>query len=274
MSKNDQTVLLEIARAVIEIRGLDWRLASALSKKYETFVSSKQATLRAQIDWQDIPENLANVDPVWSGSLERLEMSWPMAGRATRVQGWYAASAEYGQLTIAAFDPRPAIELFLRGLVAIHCHTQGGVYLHGAGVIDHQSSGRVFFGPSGAGKTTAARLSSPRKILNDDLLCLIPDDDAWTLYSTPFRNPTQNPASPGQARLKGLYRLVQAKTAALRPMSGSDAFAELLASVPILPGLPGAAMMVMPHVDSLLNSAPAYWLDFALDNTFWSLLES
>ena len=70
----------------------------------------------------------------------------------------------------AAFEE---VEYFLRVIYALLVFQAGGLLFHAAGIV-RDGQCYLFFGHSGSGKTTVARLSSTDLVLNDDLVVLIP----------------------------------------------------------------------------------------------------
>jgi len=66
------------------------------------------------------------------------------------------------------------------------CHQLGGLSIHGAaGVVNHK--GWLMPGPSGTGKSTAARFGGFERVIGDERILLLPCiDTGWQLVSTPF----------------------------------------------------------------------------------------
>ena len=158
------------------------------------------------------------------------------------------------QICTRAGHPFEDIDYFLRVAYALLAFRAGGILFHGAGII-HQGKGYLFFGHSGVGKTTVARLSTGDRILNDDLVILMPpiallapeslpclgealtsriNPQAWSIHSTPFWNPTQVKPSQLSVDLAAMFHLVQDQRVYLEPLSRGQALAELVASVPVI----------------------------------------
>jgi hypothetical protein len=135
----------------------------------------------------------------------------------------------------------------------------------------------VFFGHSGSGKTTVARLSSDAVVLNDDLLLLMPSEhrQGWTVYSTPFWNPTQvSPAGSLSAPLADMFRLVQDQTVYQEEMEPGQALAELVTSVPVIPADPTRLVSLLERGNRLVSSVPIFKLHFLPDASFWDVITS
>ena len=131
----------------------------------------------------------------------------------------------------------------------------------------------VLSGFLGAGKTTVARHSPDDLVLNDDLVLLMPRDNRWFAYATPFTNPTQiAPRGPFCAPLALVCRLIQARQVSLVHMSPGAAMAEVLASVPLLATEPLYATQLLERIEALITAVPIYWLHFLPDSSFWDVV--
>jgi hypothetical protein len=136
----------------------------------------------------------------------------------------------------------------------------------------------LFFGHSGSGKTTVARVSRDDIVLNDDLLLLIPGNSGenrkirWIANATPFWNPTQVSPSNHSGPVVGLYRLVQDIEVYLEPMGAGQALAELISNIPVIPDDPSRIEILLNRVNEFLESVPAYRLHFLPDDSFWNVI--
>lgn len=148
-----------------------------------------------------------------------------------------------------------------------------GLALHGAGVR-RNGSAWVFTGVSGAGKTTASRLSAPAEGLGDDFAVLIPTDRGWAAAALPFDNLETAPKDPvrGLTPLAGVFRLFQAAEHRLERPSGVLAQASILACTAFPWALPDLADRAGDAVARLAASGLFGHLHFAQDSGFWSLL--
>jgi hypothetical protein len=90
-----------------------------------------------------------------------------------------------GLLTISNHRPLDDMEYFVRVAYALLAFQAGGLMLHAAGIV-RRDRAYLFFGPSGSGKSTTAKNSANDLILNDDLIVLMPDQQRWLAYATPF----------------------------------------------------------------------------------------
>jgi hypothetical protein len=161
---------------------------------------------------------------------------------------------------------------------------EGAVLVHAAALAVGER-GYVFYGPSGAGKTTVSRLSLGRAdLLSDDQALLSLEGEQVLLSATPFRggerlHPHRHEkaiAGPNRNRtvpLAGLFRLVQAERLALAELSPSRQLASLLSAVPVFPGEPYNNARLMATLSGVIERVPAQELHFLPDAGFWDLLE-
>jgi hypothetical protein len=162
-----------------------------------------------------------------------------------------------------------------RLLVAYRLLAGGGVVLHSAGVVD-DSGAWVFFGRSGAGKTTLSRLAQARgrRILSDDLNALERDGSQIRVSRIPFAGDlAAEPRGPETHALRGLCRLEQASANAVRSLPAGEAVASLLACAPFVNHDPHRLGALTEALAQLVELAPTRVLAFALDGDFWPALE-
>lgn len=165
-------------------------------------------------------------------------------------------------------------ENFLRVLVAWACLARGGLLLHASGVI-RNGKGYVFFGRSGAGKTTVTRLSGDATVLSDDLVIVAPRGGRFWVYGVPFRGTmVEAPRTNAAAPLGGLFALDKAPAHRVVEMAPVYAVAQLAACVPFVMGQATAAAQTLAICAALAAKAPVRMLHFLPDAGFWNLVES
>lgn len=174
-------------------------------------------------------------------------------------------------------------ENFLRVLTSYRLLEIGGVMLHSAGV---ESRGRawVFFGRSGAGKTTLSRksLEAGRRVLSDDINAVRPTSgptgDRLVVERMPFAGDLGRTGTPGEAYpLAGLCRLEQSSDPttgiSLRPLEPAPAIAALTACAPFVNLDPHRADGLARHLERLLAEVPCRVLVSTLEGDVWPELE-
>ncbi len=186
--------------------------------------------------------------------------------------GYVDEAAGVAYLEFSSPYPQEEIEYFIRVIVALLAYQSNGIMFHAAGIA-RRGRAYLFFGHSGSGKTTVSRLSQNDKVLNDDLVLLMPGALGWVAYATPFWNPTQVQPSPCSAPVTGLYRLVQDRQVYLEPMGSGQALAELVSNVPVIPVDAARSLGLLAIGRRLLAQVPAYRLHFLPDDSFWQVVD-
>ncbi|HEY0703866.1 MAG TPA: hypothetical protein VGD60_13950 [Candidatus Acidoferrales bacterium] len=132
----------------------------------------------------------------------------------------------------SANDVVNPLEYPLDELLWIHRLSQGeGVEVHGCGVIAPDGRGLLLTGHSGAGKSTSSRLWSKIKgarVLSDDRIILRRENGRVWMYGTPWHGDA-GIAEADRWPLDGIFVLAQAPSNSLRPLSRTEASAELYA---------------------------------------------
>ncbi len=244
-------------------------LAAALARRYADFATPGEPHCRVEVTLQ-VSEGDA---PVLPGDALRWDAEGNLHFAASDYQGWISPAEGRARLHLAASNPVEGADYFLRVVYALLAFRAGGVLFHAAAVV-RDGRAFLFFGPSGSGKTTVSALSSAYRVLNDDLVLLLPHGDAWYAYATPFWNPTQVRPSPGHAPVHVLLRLMQSPRLYAEPLRGATAQAEFLACLPVLPTNAAFVPALLSVGRALLQRVPMYRLYFPKDDTFWTLVDT
>lgn len=261
-----EAVTLSIGGLAVRVTADDARLAHALRVRWRPYLSARPPAWQVTVTWT-AAETPAGTD------FPRLRWHTPALACLERadVRARFDLPAARATVALRTRDPWPRLEYALRVVYALLAFQRGGVLFHGAG-LQVAERGVVLFGPSGIGKSTAAR-NAPTAVLNDDLVLLLPGNGGWQVGATPFTNPSQvSPTTAGRLPLAALCRLVQSPEVALEPLSGAAALAHLLACVPVLPAEPHLAADLLPRLRALLRAVPVYTLRLRADGEYWEVL--
>ena len=266
---NPEQVYLSIGGIGLELQSHSTNLLRAIASHYAAFVGVGDLPGKIQVTIYWKKEN-RSTQP-FLPAVEFLGQN--ILFTASGCRGTYAISQGMAELFLDVQDPFERLEYFLRLIVGFAAFDKGGFLFHGAGIA-HKDHGIVFFGPSGAGKTTVSRFSVHDKVLNDDLILMFPSQTGWTIHSTPFWNPTQVKPYPTSVTLSGMFRLIQARSVFCEKPGKATSLAEITSNIPVLCTDPQRGEELMHRVAKILDVIPVYRLHFLKDDTFWKVVDA
>ncbi len=258
---------LEIADLSVELDCHHPKLAALIRQRYRDFASSRStAGFFADVRWiGKVRQNaLLDVQPYFTEGV--LHYSAP------GYEGTIDEKSSRGNLTLSSAQPIEEIDYFLRTVYALLAYAAGGVLIHAAGIVRGERA-YLFFGHSGSGKTTVCQVSqNEHTILNDDLILLLPQDNGWRAYGTPFWNPTQVKPSSASAPVAAMYLLTQADHVFTKILPAGRGLASLIANVPVITQDPSRNQRILEILSNLQQMVPIFELYFLPDNSFWNAI--
>lgn len=264
-----EAITIAIANIPVSIYLGEETQRKQLSERYDKFFSDEQAVFHVYIKTQPVQVSsnfIAEVKFHYDSDGNKIRFDLPgFSGYIDLLQG-------QAELINSKYSLVETTDYMLRILLALLVFKKGGILFHGAGIIRNRKT-YLFFGHSGSGKSTVARLSPQDIVINDDLVVLMPVDNKWIVFATPFWNPSQVRPVPDSAPLTGLYRLVQDKQVYLEGIAGGQALAELIANIPVIPDNPFMNSELFVRGRQLLEEIPIYRLHFLPDDSFWQVVE-
>ncbi|RBP88263.1 hypothetical protein DFO70_11532 [Cytobacillus firmus] len=146
-----------------------------------------------------------------------------------------------------------------------------GLLIHSSCAIENGKA-HIFSGQSGAGKSTAAKLSAPRELLSDEATILMIDDGKVTVFDSPFRSELQATGTNKTVPLASIQLLHQSLHNNRMNLKKSDALIQLLDKVFYWAHSPKETKQVIKLLNKLVETVPVYDPHFQKNNRFWELI--
>jgi hypothetical protein len=178
---------------------------------------------------------------------------------------------DFKNATIYVHDELALKHALMNLYSAFILHHNWGLLLHSSCVIEG-SKAHVFAGHSGAGKSTAAKLSAPRELLSDEATLMKVNKDGVTIYHSPFRSELETSSDKKDVPLSSIQLLSQASFNERNLLKQSDAFLQLMDKVFYWPYGEHEVAKVLRLLKSVVRTIPVYDLHFQKNNTFWELI--
>lgn len=161
-------------------------------------------------------------------------------------------------------------EFYLRVAIYMFLIENQHILIHASGIV-RNNSGYLFLGPSGAGKTTAARncIKSNFKILNDDTMIIYKDKSTYYVSSTPYLSTSAISPVDGYAILKGLFVIMKSDKVTVRKESLALGLQQLYTHTFslgfLMDMLPELKNMFTSFLRSINNNIPFFILETAIN---------
>lgn len=271
---------LPVARLLVRILDLPTTWEPFVAENYGVFASPVDPTRSPDLLLTCGERPLAGLPEVIPGGAPVLH-ALPAAGGRLTIEshwqdGWLDPAAGRGAIGLASRQPthlRMSLENYLRVATQLLLTRRQAFLLHSAGVIE---GGRcfLFFGASGAGKSTTTTNSAPRPALSDDMVAIDVSGAVAEAQAVPFYG-----AFPPEHRVRGHYpiagafRLRQSAEDRVERLATARAVATVSASVPFVAELGLDPAGITDLVDRLCRSVPVYDLHLTRGGKFWDVIQ-
>ncbi len=263
---------LDISGLALSVSVPDPAWRPGLAERYAEFLSDEPPRWRVALRHDPA---LTDTDHPWLRHHGALSVF-----RVNAYSGWIDMARRCG--SVATPSHARAVSALERTLAYVCMQVLPREYdallLHSVGVeVDGQ--GHVFFGPSGAGKTTVAGLSAGfGRILSDESVILRDTGDGVALDSTPFWGLSTPPEMVHRVRrtvpLAALYTLVHAPAFGLARLRPWEAVSTLLNTEKVAVERVESATAWLSIVERILARVPVYRLSFPPTPDLWPFLKS
>jgi hypothetical protein len=179
--------------------------------------------------------------------------------------------SEYKSATISVYDELALKHALTNLYSSFIVHHNWGLLLHSSCAIENRKA-HIFAGQSGAGKSTAAKLSFPRCLLSDEATLLKITSSGVTVYNSPFRSELEAEPFEGSVELASIQLLHQALQNKRLKSTKSDALLHLMDKVFFWPRNQEETKAILKLMTMLVMQVPVYDLFFQKNNTFWELI--
>ena len=264
------SVTIDVAGLVCEIQFPEPGWAAPLRERYRVFLTDAPPTWRVTLIGD---ASIPSEDPGWlehEGQISTFHIN--------RFRGQIDLGACTARVTAPALDRVPsALERTLGYLYMQALPRQNDALLLHASGIAIAGRGYVFFGPSGAGKTTVAKLAAGHgELLTDENVVLRLRGGAVELCSTPFWGHSTPPRLIHRVNrcvpVAGLFALAKAPDFSLTPLSPAQAVAALLTTEKVATERVESADAWLNVAGAIVARAPVYTLAFRPTPELWTFL--
>lgn len=179
--------------------------------------------------------------------------------------------SDYREASISVHNELALKHAFMNLYSSFLVHTQWGLLIHSSCVIENNKA-YLFAGHSGAGKSTAAKLSDPRELLSDEASIVKITPDTITVFDSPFRSELSRSGTMEKSSLAGIYLLNQAASNHKVALSKSDGFLQLVDKVFYWAHSLEETVNILHMLLVLAKAVTIYELHFQKNDTFWELI--
>jgi hypothetical protein len=259
------SVVIDVGEMPVRVNATDAVFTELLQRRYAGFVNPA-ATPAFEFDVSIVSPHVPGADKDVSVHAE--------AGRWLLERGDFRAEwderARRGWIT-QTVNPY-SIDSVLRIVHSLLLSRQGGFLLHAASAV-RDGHAFVFTGPSGAGKTTMARLAPPDvRLLTDEISYVRQVGQEYIAFGTPFAGELGTPGEKISAPVSAVYRLDQAADNKIERLGASDAVRTLMRNILFFAEDTELTSRLLETACQLAHTVPVYRLAFAPDTRVWDLI--
>ncbi len=278
VAPGDRAVGVDLGGLAFTLEGLDDDLAEALRARFGIFAAGTgPGALRVRVGRE---ERECFLEPASEPEFTAVFLACDGARvryLSYRVAGWFdAGPGGEGRLLLSRGGGEPTLrsfENYVRAAVAWQAASLGGALVHAASAV-RDEKGYLFYGESGAGKSTFAEVNRRGTILSDDLSLVLPGAGGQPeLLGSPFRG-TYEGGAPVRGRfpLAAAFRLVKGERAEVVSVPRVLAFGQLVGNLAFLAEAFDARPDLFASVERTFATVPLRQLRFRKDDSYWDAI--
>jgi hypothetical protein len=258
----------------VHLPAADW--LPGLLERYTDFVTEEQLTVAALPPWEVTVVEEASAEDIWARWIvhEGPVTHFQVAGFG----GWIDLSSRTARIGVPSRERAASAVDRITAYVLMQAlpREREALLLHATG-ISIEGKGHCFFGASGAGKTTVARLAAGRgELLTDENVILQLAPDGPRLVSTPYWGHSTPPEmirrKSRSVPLTALYELTHTPGFVLMRLGPGAAAAALLGTEKVATERVESADAWLAVAGRLVASVPVYRLGFRPTAELWDFL--
>jgi hypothetical protein len=180
-------------------------------------------------------------------------------------------TTNYDSANIYVYDELALKHALMNLYSSFIVHYNWGLLIHSSCAIN-KGKAHVFAGKSGAGKSTAAKLSYPRELLSDEATLVKITPAGIKVFNSPFRSEIHTASFEGEVDLASIQILHQSLQNKRDQIKMSDALIQLMDKVFFWAQSQEETKTILKLITTLVKQVPVFDLHFQKNNTFWELI--